>query len=140
MNRRLSGVLLVVLVGLALVAFSGCGSVSNVGTGASLGSVTPVSGAYGYSGGGLTDTQLRQQEQKVDSVARSNQVPDNKSATALNRQLKAQPNAASEMAPKAPAQTDPTLEPALKAVVITQEQGLAQATPASGLRPGLPPD
>lgn len=124
----LSGALVCGLVGgaglLLLAALVGCGSVADVGAGASRAGVEPVRGAYGYSG---SAADLEAAEKRVESIARSNEKPAKKTAGLL-KEMKQQPDEAAEVAAETEPEPRVALEDEAKTKLLAQERGTAGQT------------
>jgi hypothetical protein len=125
-------------VGLALAllagaGISGCGNVADVGVGAGQSSVTPVSGPYGYGTSTYTSSQLLDRDKQVATAAEDNRRSDSKAAVAANKTIKAEADQDDGATPDVTPETAEAAEPALKAAVVTQEQGLSPSpAPVSG--------
>jgi len=104
---------------LAVLALGGCGGVGEVGYGASRAGVEPVRGAYGYDSS-LSTANAEQQAEQAKSLAKTNQKSGKKVA-ALVQKIKALPDASSAAVPDVEVQTQPTLEPAAKSVLLQRE-------------------
>jgi len=107
------------LAGLALgLLVAGCGSVGEVGYGASRAGVEPVRGAYGNSPYAPLDA--RKQSERVNSLAKANERTGKQTAALANK-AKALPDADGPAVAPVETPTQPTLEPQIKALVVQQE-------------------
>ncbi len=102
-----------------VVALGGCGSVADVGSGASRAGVEPVRGAYGYGSGYGADAETR--EKRVEALARTNEKPAKKSAQFL-KQLKQVPDEEGEAAAEVSVEERQGLDAESKAKLVLQEQ------------------
>ena len=136
--RPAVGLVAAATLALAISAvLSGCGSVADVGLGAGQSGVQPVSGAYGSTGYYPT-TATGDQDKQVASIARGNDVSQSKAAAAPAKTEKQQPDTPTEIVPDAQVETVPPFDPALKTVVITQDQTPAPPSMTTPM-PGSPP-
>jgi hypothetical protein len=106
------------LVGLLL---SGCGSVGDVGYGASRAGVEPVRGVYGSGSSAYPSADAGKQQERAKSLAKANQKAEKKTAALLNK-AKALPDGSGPEAPKVEIADQPTLEPSVKSLVAQQER------------------
>ncbi len=126
--RAWVGLILALTLALAAsVVLPGCGSVADVGTGASQGSVQPVSGAYGTTGY-YSAAQAADQDKKVATIARDNEAPQSKATVATTKVEKQQADATAEAVPDAQPEVVPELDPALKTTIIAQDQSVITPT------------
>jgi len=131
-HMRLVGVLAFAsMVGMLL---AGCGSVGDVGYGASRAGVEPVRGTYGTSPYATNQT-TQQQTQRVETLARANEKTEKKSAALLNK-IKAAPDASGPEVAEVEVPTQPTLDPQMKALIVRQDTPAAASADltASGAR------
>lgn len=108
---------------LLLAALVGCGSVADVGSGASRAGVEPVRGAYGYSGSGSA-ADLEAAEKRAESIARSNEKPGKKTAGLL-KEMKQHPDEEAEVAAETEPEPRAGLEDEAKTKLLAQERGTA---------------
>ncbi len=101
----------------ALVA--GCGSVGEVGSGASRAGVEPVRSTSGFGASPYATMDAKQQSERVKTVAKANQQAEKRTAALLNK-TKALPDAAGPEVAEAQAE-QPTLDAQTKAVVVGLE-------------------
>jgi hypothetical protein len=138
-SRVLTALIGSLVAGLVLgLLLSGCGSVGDVGYGASRAGVEPVRGAYGSGSSSYASMDATKQQERVKTLAKANERTEKKTAALLNK-AKALPDDPGPAAPKVELADQPTLEPSVKSVVAQQER----AQPASddliagsGYRPG----
>lgn len=116
----------VCLVLALLVGLGGCGSVADVGAGASRAGVEPVRGTYGYSSTYGEDAETR--EKRVEALARSNEKPGKKSAQVL-KQVKQLPDEEGEAVPELTVEARDGLDAEAKAKLIAQEEQIAPSGP-----------
>jgi hypothetical protein len=119
---RVAGVLVFAsMLGLLL---AGCGSVGDVGYGASRAGVEPVRGTYGSGSSPYAANQTTQERtQRVETLARANEKSEKKTATLLNK-TKAEPDATGPAVADVEVPTQPTLDPQVKALIARQETSL----------------
>jgi hypothetical protein len=117
--RLLSGALAALAVGALSLLGAGCGSVGDIGTGASRAGVQPVRGAYGA--GGLTRSQ-DEVDRRVEQVAKGNRKPK-KDASAV-KALKEMPEGASDAVADAAAGARAELTDDIK-IAVFKRQGRA---------------
>ncbi|MGQ9730220.1 MAG: hypothetical protein ACUVX8_03020 [Candidatus Zipacnadales bacterium] len=125
---------IVLMVGatvLAGVMVSGCGSVGEVGSGASRSGVEPVRGVYSYNSSYSTASS-QEQQQRIEKLAMLNR----KASKKTNLYLKREKQLSDVMTSLEPAQDAPektALEVSIKAALIDQEQVLMPTTVSAGL-------
>jgi hypothetical protein len=112
-----------------VVALGGCGSVADVGSGASRAGVEPVRGAYGYGSGYGADAETR--EKRVEALARSNEKPAKKSAQFL-KQLKQVPDEEGEAVVEVSVEEREGLDAESKTKLVLQEQRIAPSEGVGG--------
>jgi hypothetical protein len=119
-DRLLFGLLVVALAGAPL---AGCGSVGEVGYGASRAGVDPVRSTTGFSSSPYAAVGSKQQAERMKSVAKANQQTQKQ--TALLNKVEALEDVAGEAVAQAPTEEQATLDPQLKAVVVGLETKVA---------------
>ncbi|MBM3472148.1 MAG: hypothetical protein FJX75_02600 [Armatimonadetes bacterium] len=124
-HMRAVGVLVFATVVALLLA--GCGSVGDVGYGASRAGVEPVRGTYGSGTSPYAASMSTQQQtQRVETLAKANEKTEKKTATVLNK-IKAEPDASGPDVADVEVPTQPTLDPQMKALIARQETALPAA-------------
>jgi hypothetical protein len=123
------GSAVVCLAVLSILAVGGCGSVADVGSGASRAGVEPVRGTYGYGSSYSENNEARQK--RVEALARSNEKPGKKSARAAE-QLKQLPDEEGQSVAEVTLEPRAGLGADAKARLIVQERQIAP-TAAQGV-------
>ena len=127
----------VALIGFVVAAFvvallcTGCGSVGDVGYGASRGGVDPVRGTYGYGDSEYSPAVAQKQADQVERLAKANLRSDKKGAAIANK-VKALADEDSATAPDVEGVEQPTLEPSVKALVAQEATPGSAAEAAAG--------
>ena len=118
-------------LGMVLVVFAGCGSVGDIGMGASRSGVQPVRGTYGTSGySGLSGDQ----EQRLERIAKANRK--GKQESAALKKLKALPDGASDTVATATVAERPAPAEGVKIAVIGSDRTPSSSSTRSAASSG----
>ena len=121
---------------LAGLLVAGCGSVGDVGYGASRAGVEPVRGTYGSGTSPYTTVDGKQQSERMATLAKANQKTEKKTAVLLNK-AKTVPDGDGPAVADVEVPTQPTLDAQMKALVARQETQPPTSTERLAVDPRL---